>query len=71
MSHTLSPSVDKFRIHAANDSMAIADNPGHAHAWKEGQTLAFLIDFLSPEGNILHRVFYQNAASERNDDHDL
>lgn len=38
--------------------------PWHAFAWKEGQTLAYLIDFLSQEEEILHRVFYQDSASQ-------
>lgn len=38
--------------------------PWHAFGWKEGQTLAYLIDFLGTQGEILHRVYYQDAASE-------
>lgn len=38
--------------------------PWHAFGWKEGQTLAYLIDFLGPDNSILHRVFYQDAASQ-------
>lgn len=47
----------------------LTDLPWHAFAWKEGQTLSYLIDFLSHNeegGNeqILHRVYYQDAASQ-------
>jgi hypothetical protein len=38
--------------------------PWHSFGWLEGQTLAYLIDFLSNEEEILHRVFYQDAASQ-------
>lgn len=38
--------------------------PWHAFGWKEGQTLAYLIDFLSAKGEILHRVYYQDSASQ-------
>ena len=38
--------------------------PWHSFGWKEGQTLAFLIDFLGQNGEIQHRVFYQDAASQ-------
>lgn len=38
--------------------------PWHSFAWKEGQTLAYLIDFLASDGQILHRVYYQDSASQ-------
>lgn len=38
--------------------------PWHAFGWKEGQTLSYLIDFLGSEEEILHRVYYQDAASQ-------
>lgn len=106
MIHTIAPVIDKTRLHALNDSMAILDKPGqwqynsnrsirfmpiksthaphfmginimtgtydedleelpwHAFGWKEGQTLSYLIDFLGPQEEILHRVYYQDAASQ-------
>lgn len=38
--------------------------PWHAFGWKEGQTLSYIIDFLGAEEEILHRVYYQDAASQ-------
>lgn len=38
--------------------------PWHAFGWKEGQTLSYLIDFLGPQEEILHRIYYQDAASQ-------
>jgi L-ascorbate metabolism protein UlaG (beta-lactamase superfamily) len=38
--------------------------PWHAFGWKEGQTLSYLIDFLGNQEEILHRVYYQDAASQ-------
>jgi hypothetical protein len=38
--------------------------PWHSFGWKEGQTLSFLIDFLDNQKNIVHRVYYQDAASQ-------
>jgi hypothetical protein len=38
--------------------------PNRAGEWVEGIPLAFLIDFLSAEGEVLYRVHYQDAASE-------
>ena len=37
--------------------------PTRAWGWVEGQTLAYLIDFLDPDGSVAHRVHYQDAAS--------
>lgn len=46
----------------------LTELPWHAFAWKEGQTLSYLIDFLSQNEQdneqILHRVYYQDAASQ-------
>ncbi len=36
--------------------------PRTAYGWKEGQTLAFVIDFLKDDGSIHYRVFYHDAA---------
>lgn len=38
--------------------------PWHAFKWKEGQTLAFVIDFLDEQQQPVYRIFYQDAASE-------
>lgn len=37
--------------------------PTRASAWREGQTLSYLIDFLGPEGQVEFRIYYQDAAS--------
>lgn len=38
--------------------------PGAPLSWKEGETLAFLIDFLGPGERVDFRIYYQDAASE-------
>lgn len=38
--------------------------PWHAFKWKEGQTLAFVIDFLDADKQPVYRLFYQDSASE-------
>jgi len=38
--------------------------PSVPGAWPEGETLAFLIDFLRPDGSVEFRVYYQDSASE-------
>ncbi len=37
--------------------------PGAPLRWKEGETLAFLIDFLGTGGRVDFRIYYQDAAS--------
>jgi len=37
--------------------------PRTAWGWKEGQTLAYLIDFLEDDGTVAFRIHYQDAAS--------
>jgi hypothetical protein len=37
--------------------------PERAGGWVEGTPLAYLIDFLGPEGEVLYRIHYQDAAS--------
>ena len=39
--------------------------PWHAFGWKEGQTMAYLIDFLSADSRQpVFRIFYQDSASQ-------
>lgn len=40
----------------------LARAPRRAREWKEGEPLAFLIDFLSSDGTILFRVYYDDTA---------
>ncbi|MDC0713323.1 MBL fold metallo-hydrolase [Stigmatella sp. ncwal1] len=37
--------------------------PRTAFGWKEGQTYAYLVDFLRPDGSVDFRIHYQDAAS--------
>ncbi len=37
--------------------------PVRATGYKEGQTFAFLIDFLDPDGSVAFRIHYQDSAS--------
>lgn len=37
--------------------------PWHAFKWKEGQTLAYIIDFLDDQQQPAYRLFYQDSAS--------
>jgi len=37
--------------------------PRTAYGWKEGQTFAFVIDFLDADGSVRQRIHYQDAGS--------
>ncbi len=37
--------------------------PWHSFGWKEGQTIAYLIDFLDADQQPVHRIFYQDSAT--------
>jgi Beta-lactamase superfamily domain len=39
--------------------------PATAFGWREGQTYAYLVDFLAPDGSVAFRVHTQDAASSR------
>lgn len=41
----------------------LTELPSFSLFWPEGETLAYLIDFLSPEGKVRYRIFYQDSAS--------
>jgi len=50
-------------IKAANGHyMQPPKRPGRARFWKEGETLAFLIDVLNDDGSIDFRIYYDDAA---------
>jgi hypothetical protein len=45
----------------------LTDPPRRAYQWREGQTLAYLIDFLAADGKTVEfRIHYQDAASTPN-----
>lgn len=41
----------------------LTELPSFSLFWPEGETLAYLIDFLTPEGKVRYRIFYQDSAS--------
>jgi hypothetical protein len=41
----------------------LTELPRNAYGWKEGQTLAFLIDVLRADGSSMLRFHYQDTAS--------
>ena len=41
----------------------LTEIPTKASDWKEGQTIAYVIDFLDDAGQVDFRIFYQDAGS--------
>jgi hypothetical protein len=61
---THAPHFMGFNIMTGSYQEDLEELPWHAFGWKEGQTLSYLIDFLGSQEEILHRVYYQDAASQ-------
>ena len=55
--------VGPYHFGAGSIDQDQCDLPAAASGWLEGQTLAFLIDFLDDHGNPAYRVFYQDAPT--------
>ena len=52
-----------IKLYAGKVSEKLDRLPKRAWGWKEGQTFAYLIDFLGEDGSIDFRIHYQDAAS--------
>ncbi|CAM2795748.1 MBL fold metallo-hydrolase [Moritella viscosa] len=46
---------------------ALTELPSTAYGWKEGQTYAYVIDFLDNQQQTIYRIHYQDAASNSPD----
>lgn len=58
------PHIAGIKFMSGRHEEALEQLPWHAFGWKEGQTLAFLIDFLDENQQVKLRLYYQDAASE-------
>jgi hypothetical protein len=58
-----SPHVGNYKLMGGHYRADLKELPRRAFDWKEGQTYAYLVDFLSPEGRVDFRIHYQDAAS--------
>ncbi len=58
------PIIFHIKFFEGSYDAPLAALPARAYEWREGQTLAYLIDFLSADGQAVEfRVHYQDAAS--------
>lgn len=59
------PQFLSFHFGAGCVDEDLCDAPSRAADWREGGTLAYLIDFMSLDGTrVLHRIYYQDAPTE-------
>jgi L-ascorbate metabolism protein UlaG (beta-lactamase superfamily) len=42
----------------------LCEVPAEAEGWLEGTTLAYLVDFLDARGEVVHRLYYQDAPAD-------
>ncbi len=52
-----------IKLYCGNVNYDLQRLPDRASGWKEGQTFAFLIDFLNEDDSVALRLHYQDAAS--------
>ncbi|WP_225413850.1 MBL fold metallo-hydrolase [Stigmatella hybrida] len=58
-----SPHVGNYKLMGGHYLTDRKELPRRAFDWKEGQTYAYLVDFLRPDGSVDFRIHYQDAAS--------
>ena len=58
------PHIGKFKLFCGEIPEPIETMPKWVAGWKEGQTLAYIIDFLDEHQNPIFRIHYQDAASD-------
>ena len=56
------PHFDGLTLYQGSADVPRTEPPAHAAEWLDGETIAFLIDFLDGEGHIEHRIYYQDAV---------
>lgn len=57
------PHFDGMTLYQGDLERPLRRKPRTADEWLDGQTLAYLIDFVDPTGAIAFRVYYQDAVS--------
>jgi len=58
------PHFAGYTLYQGRISRPLTREPELATDWVDGETYAFLIDFLTPDDSIAFRVFYQDAVAE-------
>lgn len=58
------PHFDGYTLYRGSVDRPRTEPPRRADEWLDGETFAFLVDFLDPDGRIAFRVYYQDAVAE-------
>ena len=56
------PHFDGYTLYQGTTEEPLEEAPRYADEWLDGNTLAFLIDFLDTSGAVAFRVYYQDAV---------
>lgn len=56
------PHFDGYTLYQGALDRPLDDEPRYAREWLDGNTLAFLVDFLDDDGRVAFRVYYQDAV---------
>lgn len=54
---------DGYTLYQGSLERPMSHEPRYASEWLDGNTLAFLIDFLDTDGDVAFRVYYQDAVA--------
>ena len=56
------PHFEGYTLYQGSADRPFHEEPRWASEWLDGQTFAFLVDFLDPDGSVAFRVYYQDAV---------
>lgn len=56
------PHFDGYTLYQGHRNRPLTEMPTTAAGWVDGETFAFLIDFLDPDGTVAFRIYYQDAV---------
>lgn len=56
------PHFDGYTLYQGSVDRPLEQPPRNATEWLDGETFAYLVDFLDPDGSVAFRVYYQDAV---------
>jgi len=57
------PHFEGFTLYAGTRTVPLHEEPAGANDWLDGETYAFLVDFMSGADSVAFRVYYQDAVA--------
>lgn len=57
------PHSDGYTLYQGSRARALTEEPALATEWLDGQTHAYLVDFVDPDGSVAFRIYYQDAVA--------